>query len=425
VAKKFNWARVLKHELVHVITLQQTRYNCPHWFTEALAVWSEGYPRPQEWNELLIRRVPKGELFNLTTINAGFTRPHSSDDWQMAYCQAELYLEYMLQGRDQGVVKKLLAAYADNLATPEAIRRVLGVSQEGFERGYVEYLKKITAGLAGLETPRRETFAELVKAQKANPKDADLAAELGYAYLRRGASQEARGLANLAWKLRPKHQLAGYILARMEVQQGRPDEAVKLLEGCLDEKSPGLKGLNLLAGLKLKGENYAEAERLYALGAQRDPQNLKWVQALAQVHLKSGEQAKLAAALARLAHGDGDDFTVRKKLAQMAMAEKDYAKAADWANRALEINVQDVELYRLFAESSAADHNYPQAIELFETAIELDPTAAEPRFALADAYLRAGKPEQARQAIEGLRKLAPDYPGVDSLLEKLEEKKKP
>ena len=56
--KPFNWARVLKHEVVHVITLQQTGFNIPHWYTEALAVESEGYPRPQEWNKMLLERVP-------------------------------------------------------------------------------------------------------------------------------------------------------------------------------------------------------------------------------------------------------------------------------------------------------------------------------------------------------------------------------
>ena len=47
--QKYNWARVLKHEFVHVLNLQQTDFNIPHWFTEALAVESEGYPRPQVW----------------------------------------------------------------------------------------------------------------------------------------------------------------------------------------------------------------------------------------------------------------------------------------------------------------------------------------------------------------------------------------
>ena len=40
----FNWARVLTHEVTHVITLQQTEFNIPHWYTEALAVESEGLP---------------------------------------------------------------------------------------------------------------------------------------------------------------------------------------------------------------------------------------------------------------------------------------------------------------------------------------------------------------------------------------------
>jgi len=31
--KKFNWARVLRHEFVHVVNLQQTKFNIPHWFT--------------------------------------------------------------------------------------------------------------------------------------------------------------------------------------------------------------------------------------------------------------------------------------------------------------------------------------------------------------------------------------------------------
>ena len=41
-----------------MITLQQTEFNIPHWYTEALAVESEGFPRPQEWNKLLLERVP-------------------------------------------------------------------------------------------------------------------------------------------------------------------------------------------------------------------------------------------------------------------------------------------------------------------------------------------------------------------------------
>src|SRR5262249_20713644 len=95
IAKPFNWGRVLRHEMVHIFNLDQTRFLVPHWLTEGLAVVNEGYPRPQPWNQLLLERVPKGELYTLETIDMGFIRPkRMPDDWHMAYCQAQLYVEY-------------------------------------------------------------------------------------------------------------------------------------------------------------------------------------------------------------------------------------------------------------------------------------------------------------------------------------------
>ena len=43
---RYNWARVITHEMTHVINLQQTDFNIPHWYTECLAVESEKEPPP-------------------------------------------------------------------------------------------------------------------------------------------------------------------------------------------------------------------------------------------------------------------------------------------------------------------------------------------------------------------------------------------
>ncbi|KKL22874.1 hypothetical protein LCGC14_2431040, partial [marine sediment metagenome] len=223
--RRFNWARVLKHELVHVVTLQQTAYNIPHWFTEGVAVFSEETQRPQLWNELLLQRVEAGQLFNLRTLNFGFTRPHSSRDWQMAYCQAELYVEYMLSRWGSGQAKKLLAAYSRGLTTAEAIPQAVGVSLEEFERGYLEYLKELTAGLSSLPRPSQASFEDLLKTHRERPQHADTAAELAAAYLRRGAEGEALELAQGVLKEHPKHQAATYVVARLRVAQKKPQEA--------------------------------------------------------------------------------------------------------------------------------------------------------------------------------------------------------
>ena len=105
-----------------MITLQQTEFNIPHWYTEALAVESEGFPRPQEWNRLLLERVPKRtKLLNLDTINLGFIRPNEADDRQMAYCQAQLYARYMLKRFGEDALIKMLMAYRRGLTTDRAI----------------------------------------------------------------------------------------------------------------------------------------------------------------------------------------------------------------------------------------------------------------------------------------------------------------
>ena len=183
--KKFNWARVLKHEFVHVLNLQQTDFSIPHWFTEVLAVGSEGVARPQEWNELLAERVPKDKLFDLDTINLGFVRPQSSTDWQMAYCQADLYAQYMTATYGDGALAKMLTAYRDNLDTPRALKREFGVEIEDFERGYRDYVRKLTVELASHAPASAEPLAALECAHLTDPEDAVATARLATALLAR------------------------------------------------------------------------------------------------------------------------------------------------------------------------------------------------------------------------------------------------
>src|SRR5581483_8447762 len=117
VPKAFNWGRVLRHELVHIFNLEQTHFLVPHWLTEGLAVMNEGFARPQSWNELLQERVPAGELMNLDNIDLGFIRPRSPLDWQMAYCQSELYVNYLQERGGPQAVAAMLHLYEEGLNT--------------------------------------------------------------------------------------------------------------------------------------------------------------------------------------------------------------------------------------------------------------------------------------------------------------------
>jgi tetratricopeptide (TPR) repeat protein len=420
--RKFNWARVLRHEFVHVVNLQQTDFNIPHWFTEALAVLNEDLPRPTAWLELLARRQAEDKLFDLESINLGFIRPSSSDDWTLAYAQAELYAEYALAAHGEDALARLLAAYADNLPTPAAINRAFGVDVEAFEAGYRKHLDKLLAEAgvtAKAAAAKTRTLAELERAVAESADDADLRAELAYAYLQRGENTTARKWADSALVKQAHHPLASYIVARLYLTIGDAKSALAQLEAGLDEERPQSNLLALLAALRLRSRDPAEAERLYELGRKSFPHDDQWLKGLAAVYLQSGDKEKLAPALASLAELDYDNPVICKKLAELALEREDFAAAARWANQALHVDVMDGEVHAMLGRSHHAREAFEQAQAEYKTAVELDGKRLEWRMALAQAAVRAGNKDEAVEALEALLAIDPEYESAGELLESL------
>ncbi len=417
----FAWARTLKHEMTHVFNLQQTGFNIPHWFTEGIAVYNEQIPRPYRWTLLLRRRAAAGTLMDLETVNAGFARAMSGDECQLAYCQSELYVEYMVARGGGEAIKKMVLAYAENPATDVAIRKVFGMSQAEFERGYTAFLRKQIDTTPVLEAADSEHFDELEKAHRRQPKDAAIAARLALAYFQRGAKKEAAELVAETLNLKPKQQLATYVLVKLQ-KAGTPQEAMARLEDCLDRKAPEPLLLNLLAAMKLKAKTFDEAAELYALGERLDPANPQWTAARARVYLAADQKQNLVRALVRFAQIDPDDLPSRKKLAELALERREPAVARNWATEALEIQVEDADVHRLLAAALVELDELDRAIEEFETAIELNPGHLQQRFALADALVQAHQPAKARKVLEELLRRDPKFPGADTLLESLKRK---
>jgi tetratricopeptide (TPR) repeat protein len=417
--QRFNWGRVLKHEFIHVINLQQTDFNIPHWFTEALATLNEGYPRPQSWNDLLVESLARDKLFNLDSINFGFIRPHSSADWTLAYCQAELYAEYMIERFGDGSIAKMLAAYADNLTTAEALTRAFGVSQADFEQGYRKFVAKIVAQLPPAARDSEMSAGELQKALAKTPKDANLLAKLAQAQLGRRVYPEARRSADAALAIDPKNALAHYVRARLHLLVGENKEALQRLETALDRERPQENVLALLAGLKLKSEEFATAAELYELGARQDPGGVRWLKSLAAVYLKSSDDKKLTEVLTKLAEIDADDFAIRKKLAQLAIVAEDYPAAGRWSLEALRIDVRDVEVHAWRGEALMEQGSAAAAAQEYAVAVELEPDEPKWRLVLAQAYLKASDDQKAKTVLQELLKQEEDYPGARELLESI------
>ncbi len=427
--KPFNWARVLKHEVVHVITLQQTGFNIPHWYTEALAVQSEGFPRPQEWNKLLVDRVPtRTKLLNLDTINLGFIRPSEPDERSLAYCQAQLYAQYMLKRFGSDSLMKLLDAYRRGMTSDRAVPFCFNVEKADFEKGYLSFLDEVVKTIrTRVDDEAKEApvkFSQLEKMLKDKPDDADLNARMAYEHLARRDLREARPLAEKALKLKPNHPLAAFVKATLLVTIGDESAALEVLRPAVENDRPNEKVINLLGDLEMKAGKLDEAERLFELARKDDPFNSKWIANLARIHLRKKNTAKFLADLAMIADNDADDLDVRKALAERHLTEGEPESSEKWAMECLFINVYDPQCHVLLADALSARKKFVDAIDEYQTALGLKPKKADLlKVKLAKAQNGLGRRDEAKKTIDDLLKADPDHPEAKEFQKELSEKK--
>ncbi|WP_165248728.1 tetratricopeptide repeat protein [Paludisphaera soli] len=416
--KPYNWARVIKHEFVHVVTLQQTEFNIPHWYTEALAVESEGGPRPQEWNKLLLDRVPsRKKLLNLDNINLGFIRPDEADDRQMAYCQAQLYAQYMAKRFGPDAQIKMLAAYRRGLSTDRAIQECFHVDKEDFEKQYLAHLDEVVKSIrTRVDAEEPIKFSQLERELKAKPDDADLNAKMAYEHFARRDLKAARPLADKALKLKEHHPLASYVKARLLTSIGDDDAALALLEPALDPEHPDERVVDLLGELTLKAGRLEEAERLYEMARKDDPQRTKWIANLARVHLRQKRPDAFLADLAQIAENDADNLSVRTNLAERWLAAGDASEAEKWARECLYVDVYSPTSHVLLADALAIAKKYAEAVEEYRVALELKPKKpADIKVKLARVQIDMGRKDEARATLDEVLKADPEHPEAKAL----------
>jgi Flp pilus assembly protein TadD len=219
--------------------------------------------------------------------------------------------------------------------------------------------------------------------------------------------------------LAPHHQLAAYVLARLQLSIGDSQTAIEFLERALDKQSPQEDLLALLAALKLKANDSAAAQSLYELGDVKLPHSDRWVKGLVKIHLQSGDNAKLLPVLKRLADQEPDNGTVRQKLAELALAASDYGQAAALATRGIHADVEDAASHALLAAALAGQNKHAPAVEEYEVALRLDGDQADWLAGLAKSLLALDNKDDARDVIERLRKIDRNHPQIPELEKRL------
>ncbi len=400
IKQPFNWARVLRHELVHIFNLDQTRYLVPHWLTEGLAVNNEGFPRSQQWSELLLERVPKGELMNLDTIDLGFIRPRTPLDWHMAYCQSQLYVNFLQEKGSSSALGEMLKAYADGLSTESALERVCKSTKADFEKGYLEYVQRVVREMKGKPPKKVMSFRDVRDAYEKNPSNDDLAARYAEFQLKRDP-RLAKKLSDSVLSKQKNHPRATYVRSQLLHNAGDDEQALKILEDALDPKDPDTKVLEALGRLYFEAKQFDKAADLFEKAQRAEPYDSKWLVELARVHAQNEDTNKLIETLKELVPYDPDDIGQRKRLARLLLDAGRHAEAEKYARQALEIDVLDVEAEQCLADSLVFQKNFKPAIDTLQLVIKLRDHAKAPdkandaRLQLAQALYGDGQKERA------------------------------
>ncbi len=351
----YDWYRVLQHEYTHTVTLDQTAYRIPHWFTEAAAVAMEPGGRSYDMTRMLAeawRGDGRLKLFTLHNINWGFIRPRSPVERPLAYAQAHWMFQYITHRFGHQAILDMLALYRTGMPETKAITQVVGQDPEAFMAGFREWAGgEVKAwGLAP-----REDDAAIIEKLKKNPKpDAALVQTLLQEHpdhpdllrlaagdaIRAGDFTKSRTAVARYAAARPADPWSHEMLAQLAIENGQPDDAIASLNE-LDRTDPETgKWARQLAELYRKQARFDQAARAIHRALHREPYDATLRELAAAIHIQAKLMPTAAHHIRALTILEPDRAVHHIRLAALydLMGEKDRSKAAALAARKIDPN---------------------------------------------------------------------------------------
>jgi tetratricopeptide (TPR) repeat protein len=363
---EFQWEATLWHELAHVVTLQMSNQRVPRWLTEGISVYEEKLARP-EWARGMdveyAAMLNRGETLKLTNLNAAFTNPRTIS---LAYYQASLLVEHLVDTYGDEGLHKLLRAYGQGLDTDAALKASLDTDLGQLQGGFDKTMDRI--------------FGKMRLALKEPPEDVSLP------------------------KL-PLEELKAYVAKDEGNYIGQMALGVQLRRaGDLDGAVAAFK----------------KAAELVPIAAGDDSPYAM----IAEIALQRHDNEAAIAALQGLVAADFNNVDAARRLAALMReaAITDPARLEPVYRRVVAIDPFDAEsrtaLGRLLMKQNKAD----AAVREFKAVVAMNPVDQAAAYTdLAESYFQSGKRAEARKQTLAALEVAPSYERAQDLLLKLAE----
>jgi tetratricopeptide (TPR) repeat protein len=331
----------------------------PRWFTEGISVYEEGRVRPewaQETEVPFAHAYDRGEVPKLRDLNAGFTNPETI---ALAYFQASLVVELIIERYGEPGLHALLRAYGDGLESDAAMEKALGVTLDELQGEF--------------DTRLERRFASLGRALRV-PEGVDVT-----------KARDAAAIRDLASRHRdsyPVQVAAGRALGAA----GDREEAFAALERAAElvpmAAGPGSPRA-LMAAMAEKAGDAARARRELQLLLAYDHTNVEAARQLAGLAEKAGDVAARLLAYERIVTVDPFDASAHTAFGRLALNRRDL----------------------------------PVAMREFQAALAAGPIdLVSAHCDLGEALFLAGRKAEAKRAALAALEIAPTYERAQALL---------
>ena len=356
---EFNWEATLWHEMAHVVALQMSNQRVPRWLTEGLSTFEEKRARP-DWardQDLgFATDLNEGEVLSLRDLNGGFTRPETIS---MAYFQASVLVEHMIDEYGESTIHQLLRAYGDGLDTEAALERVgldFDTLQASFDIAVEARFGDLRRAMQGPEErmPQEpsERLAALRELVQEYPGSFPVQLSFGHALRAAGETDAARAAF---------------------------ESAVTLAPMATGASSPHLP----LASIAIEQEDQARAMDHLEAHLAHDHRDIEAARQLAALAEETGDDVRMRRAYELILEVDPFDAIPHQALGRLAMAREDHEVAA----REFEVTLAIGPIDRVSAHVD-----------------------------LAESRLAGGRPDDAKRQVIAALEIAPTYERAQELL---------
>lgn len=270
--------------------------------------------------------------------------------------------------------------------------------------------KSVQAGLALVETEMRlkhydKALAAVQAMEKQQPDNPVVQNVKGAVYIIKGDRANARAAFDKALALEPSFMPAAMNLARLDLQDNKPEAARQRFEKILEKDKNNTSAMDALGDLALAQKKNEEATAWYEKACNASPDAISPALKLGTHYLRSGQPQKGLTLARKFQTNNPTNPDVLELLGQSQVASKDLSGALDTYGKLVNVLPKSPQAQLRLAGVHMLMNNDQAAGDDIRRAVDLQPDFIPARLAQVERALRAKRFDDALAVAHDIQKI--------------------